>query len=332
MDLTRFIKANKPLWSELEQLLHRFGRKRSELQADDVDRLAELYKAASSHLSTVQGAKGAGETAVYLNHLVSRAHHSLYQENSRSTTQLRDFFGRVFPDMLRRRQAFIGVALLLFLIGALSGFIAVRIDPMNAHVILPGSMASSVDPSQTDKPRGNLHSPIVSTAIMTSNIRVAVLAFIGGVTLGAGTVYLLLSNGLLLGALAAIFLQAGRSYVFWAYILPHGIIELTAIFIAGGAGLYMGYRFFVPGPYPRKQQFLRSAKESVQLLMGTVPLFVIAGIIEGYITPSTMPLAAKYAVAGVTLLLVIAYYAYGIIKTKPDAVTAHLSTLDPNRR
>ncbi|KIL38051.1 membrane protein [Gordoniibacillus kamchatkensis] len=330
MELTRFIKANKPLWSELEQLLQRFGSRRGRLQSSDIDRLAELYQAASSHLSSVRDAKGAGETAVYLNHLVSRAHHALYQETGRSGAQLRDFFGRTFPDMLRRRQTFIAAALLLFLIGALSGFLAVRIDPLNAHVILPGNMASSVDPSQTDKPRDNLHSPIVSTLIMSNNIRVAVLAFIGGVTLGAGTVYLLLTNGLLLGALAAVFFQVGRSYVFWAYILPHGIIELTAIFIAGGAGMYMGYRFLVPGPFPRRRQFLRSAKESVQLLMGTVPLFVIAGIIEGYITPSTMPLAAKYAVAGVTLLLVAAYYVYGLVSARN--ATEHPSPSNPNMR
>jgi uncharacterized membrane protein SpoIIM required for sporulation len=111
-------------------------------------------------------------------------------------------------------------------------------------------------------------------------------------------------------------MQSGKSYVFWAYILPHGIIELAAIFIAGGAGLYMGYRIFVPGPFSRKYRFLESAKESAQLLLGTIPLFVIAGIIEGYITPSTFSLEAKYIVAGATLLLFAVYYTYGSRKGK----------------
>jgi uncharacterized membrane protein SpoIIM required for sporulation len=151
---------------------------------------------------------------------------------------------------------------------------------------------------------------------MTNNIRVAVLAFVSGITLGLGTIYLLVTNGLLIGALAAVFVQSGKSYIFWAYILPHGIIELTAIFIAGGAGLYMGYRIFVPGPYSRKHRFLESAKESAQLMLGTIPLFVIAGIIEGYITPSAISLEAKYLVASATLLLFAVYYVYGASKQR----------------
>ncbi|UJF32577.1 stage II sporulation protein M [Paenibacillus hexagrammi] len=177
-------------------------------------------------------------------------------------------------------------------------------------------MADQIDPSKTADPRGDLHSPLISTAIMTNNIRVAVMAFISGVTLGFGTAYLMISNGLIVGALAAVFMQSGKSYVFWAYILPHGIIELSAIFIAGGAGLYMGYRFFVPGPFPRRARFLESAKESAQLLIGTVPLFVIAGIIEGYITPSTLSLEVKYLIAGGTLVILALYYMYGARNVK----------------
>ncbi|MFC0211265.1 stage II sporulation protein M [Paenibacillus chartarius] len=325
MDMARFIKTNKPIWTELEELLSRFAKRRSSLQAADIDRLAALYRAASAHLSAIRSARNPGETAVYLNHLVSRAHHLMYQENNKSSMQLREFFGRIFPDMLRRRQLFVGLAMLLMLIGGVSGFLAVLANPLNAHIVLPGDIAAAVDPSKTDLPRDNWNSPLVSTAIMTNNIRVAMLAFISGATLGIGTVYLMIYNGLLVGALAAVFWHSGRSYVFWAYILPHGIIELTAIFIAGGAGLYMGYRFFVPGPYPRKAQFLRSAKESVMLLIGTIPLFVIAGVIEGYITPSTLPLGAKYAFAGATLVLVVLYFYYGSFKARhaPSAPNMH---------
>jgi uncharacterized membrane protein SpoIIM required for sporulation len=313
LELNRFIKEHKASWNELEQLLHQMNRKKSSLQAEHIDRFTELYKAASTHLATVQTYRsGNEETSVYLNHLVAEAHNAMYKESNKSSNQLRSFFLNYFPRLIGARRAFVGFALLLFLVGGLCGFLAVWNNPLNLNYIVSGTIAESVDPTKTELPREELHSPLISTTIMTNNIRVAVLAFISGVTLGIGTVYLLVTNGLLIGALAAVFMHAGKSYVFWAYILPHGVIELTAIFIAGGAGLYMGYRFFVPGPYSRKLMFLESAKESAQLLLGTIPLFVIAGIIEGYITPSTLSLETKYAVACATLLFLGTYYVYGV--------------------
>ncbi|MFD0698257.1 stage II sporulation protein M [Paenibacillus sp. GCM10027628] len=319
MKLSRFIKENKALWTELEQLLLQLSKRKRRLQPEHLSRFTELYKIASVHLATMQTHRPADETTVYLNHLVSQAHNTMYQENNRSSKQLKAFFLQYFPALIQARGLFVGFALLLFLLGGLLGFLSVWNDPLNLHLIMPGAMADNIAPSKTADPRGDLHSPIVSTAIMTNNIRVAVLAFISGVTLGIGTVYLMVSNGLLVGALAAVFMQSGKSYVFWAYILPHGIIELTAIFIAGGAGLYMGYRFFVPGPFPRKLRFLESAKESAQLLIGTIPLFVIAGIIEGYITPSTLSLEVKYLIAGITLLILALYYLYGVRNAANEA-------------
>jgi uncharacterized membrane protein SpoIIM required for sporulation len=192
--------------------------------------------------------------------------------------------------MLRARERFIGVSALLVLIGFLSGFIAVWDDPLRLPAIVPPEYAS-VDPKAITEDRGPLQAPIVSASIMTNNIRVAVLAFACGITLGIGTVYLLVYNGILIGALAALYHRAGEGYAFWAYILPHGVIELTAIFIAGGAGLYMGYVILVPGPFTRKFRFVTAAKESVQMMLGTIPLFVAAGIIEGYITPKSSRLS-----------------------------------------
>ncbi|MBA2942000.1 stage II sporulation protein M [Paenibacillus sp. CGMCC 1.16610] len=314
MDISRFIREHKSQWTELEQLLLQLGKRKRSLQASQVNRFTELYKTASAHLATLQTHSPADETTVYLNHLVSQAHNTMYKDSLTSSAQMKEFFLHYFPSLIQARSLFVGFAFVLFLLGGLLGFLSVWHDPLNLALIMPGGMADNIDPSKTAEPRGDLHSPLISTAIMTNNIRVAVLAFISGITLGIGTVYLMISNGLLVGALAAIYMQSGKSYVFWAYILPHGIIELTAIFIAGGAGLYMGYRFFVPGPYPRKLRFLESAKESAQLLIGTIPLFIIAGLIEGYITPSTLPLEMKYIIAGVTLLLLTLYFVYGIRK------------------
>ena len=148
------------------------------------------------------------------------------------------------------------------------------------------------------------------------------LAFAGGITFGLLTVYLLIYNGIIVGAIAALFWHYGKSYEFWAYIVPHGMIELTAIFIAGGAGLLMGYKLFVPGRYSRGYQLKQQAKRSVLLLLGTIPLFVIAGIIEGFITPSTLSLEAKYLIAGLTVIGLILYILVGtmLLKKKTTAI------------
>ena len=104
-----------------------------------------------------------------------------------------------------------------------------------------------MNPEQLGSADGQVNSSVMSASIMTNNIKVGILAFAGGVTFGLLTVYVLIYNGILVGALAGLFFHHGKSYEFWAYIVPHGMIELTAIFIAGGAGLLMGYKLFVPG-------------------------------------------------------------------------------------
>ena len=308
MDITSFWHKHKTSWAKLEQLVERFDRHPRKIEASDIDQLTVLYKKASAHLAYIRTYHPSNEITLYLNQLVSRAHNIAYKQHSGSLQQLTHFFGSHLMRLIDKRLSFIGMATLLFIIGGISGFAAVMVDPLNLYYVLPQGMAEQIDPSRLGEGHASINSPVISTMIMTNNMKVAMLAFVSGITLGIFPIYLLLFNGLLVGSLAAVYYQAGSSYAFWAYILPHGVIELTAIFIAGGAGLHMGYRLLVPGRFARKYQFLEAAKESAQLLLATLPLFVIAGIIEGYITPSSLSLEVKYAVALLTLLILIGWY------------------------
>ncbi|NPV91977.1 MAG: stage II sporulation protein M [Firmicutes bacterium] len=319
MGFAAFIREHKEDWSSLEDLLSRFHKQKHTISAQDIDLLTRLYRRSSTHLAYLRTYYPEDSATSYLNDLVTRAHHIVYREEYTSGHQLSHFFKSYFPSLIQKRGLFIGFAFLLFLVGALSGFLAIYYDPLNLYVVLPPEIAEGVSPDRLGEGHEFISHPVISAAIMTNNIRVAILAFVGGVTFGTFSFYLLLDNGLMLGALAAVFWRAGKLYPFFAYILPHGIIELTAIFIAGGAGLYMGYHMLVPGPYPWKHQFLRSARESAQLLLGTFPLFVIAAVIEGYITPSSLTLGAKYSVAAVTLILLAAYYRYGRFQERQSA-------------
>ncbi|WP_432774297.1 stage II sporulation protein M [Brevibacillus gelatini] len=325
MEITSFWHKHKASWAELEQLVERFTRQERQITAADIDRLTHLYKKASAHLALVRSYHPADEITLYLNELVSRAHNLTYKQQSGSWQQLRHFFGVHLIGLIHKRIGFIGMAALLFIIGGVSGFAAVLVDPLNLYYVLPQGMAEQIDPTRLGEGHDAINSPVISTMIMTNNMKVAILAFVSGITFGLVPIYVLLFNGLLVGTLAAVYYQADSSYAFWAYILPHGVIELTAIFIAGGAGLHMGYRLLVPGRYARKYQFLEAAKESAQLLLATLPLLFVAGIIEGYITPSSLSLEAKYLVAAATLLLLCLWYYFGRRRQAHNASLALIS-------
>jgi uncharacterized membrane protein SpoIIM required for sporulation len=311
MDLKTFIKQNRKDWEQLDQAIKELSKSKS-LTPERVENFQLLYRQVVNQLSFSQTYFHSEEVTFYLNELVAKAHNLLYRDQgTTSLYQLKQFFGKTFIGLLLEQWKFVCVAFLLFLIGAAGSFLAVMNDPVHLYSILPAQIASHVDPAQLGQGNNPIDSPAMSAQIMTNNIQVAILAFAGGITFGTLTIYLLVTNGIMIGALAALFWQYGKSYDFWAYIVPHGMIELTAIFIAGGAGLLMGYRLVVPGNYSRAYQLKRQALHSVQLFLGTIPLFIVAGTIEGYITPSPIPLEAKYAVAGLTVIALIVYVLVG---------------------
>lgn len=307
MDLKVFIKEHRRDWELLEQALKDLVKRKRSLTAEGVEQFQLLYRKSVNHLSFSQTYFPEEEVTVYLNDLVTQAHNVLYRDQTTtSLAQLKHFFGKTFVHLMLEQWRFIVVAFLLFLIGAMGSFLAVMNDPLHIYSVLPSELAKHVDPAQLGHLEG-IDSAGMSAQIMTNNIQVAIFAFIGGITLGAFTLYLLIANGIMVGALAALFWQSGKFYDFWAYIVPHGMIELTAIFIAGGSGLLMGYRILVPGSYSRAFQLKHQASRSVQLLLGTIPLFIVAGIIEGYITPAQISLEAKYAFSFLTVIGLILY-------------------------
>lgn len=310
MDVKQFIKKHREDWKQLEQLVTTMHKRKKKSTGAAIDQFYRLYQKAAQNLSYSQTYFPKEEVTIYLNGLVSKSHNILYKDQMSSMHQVRHFFSTTFIRLLWEQWKFVVAALLLFTIGAVGSYISVIQDPQNMYAILPPEIAYGVDPEAIGDNSG-WDSSVMSASIMTNNIQVAILAFAGGITFGLLTVYILVYNGIIIGALAALFWTHGKTYEFWAYIVPHGMIELTAIFIAGGAGLLMGYKLFVPGHLSRGYQLKVNAKRSVQLLLGTLPLFVIAGIIEGFITPAPIPLEAKYFVAFATVLGLVFYFIIG---------------------
>ena len=320
MDVKQLIKKHREEWKQLEQLLTELSGRKKGITGEKIDSFHRLYQKASQNLSYCQTHFPNDDVTGYLNGLVSKAHNLLYKDQISSGKQIRHFFSTKFIGLLLEQWRFVFIAFVLFTVGAAGSFVAVVNDPLHIYTLLPDSISHAVDPDRLGEGHESINSAVISTEIMTNNIKVAFLAFAGGITFGLLTVYLLVYNGVIIGALAALFWHSGKTYDFWAYIVPHGMIELTAIFIAGGSGLLMGYKLFVPGNLSRGYQLKMQAKRSVQLLLGTIPLFVIAGIIEGYITPSTISLEAKYAVAILTVIALLLYVIVGglrFFKTTP---------------
>ncbi|WP_042355813.1 stage II sporulation protein M [Bacillus rubiinfantis] len=321
MDVKQFIRQHREDWKRLEQLIGLLSKGKKTITNDNLTSFNRLYQKAAQNLSYSQTYFPHQEVTQYLNGLVSKAHNLLYRDQVSSMKQIRYFFSTKFIGLLLEQWQFVIIAMALFTVGALGSFLAVSNDPLHIYSILPADIAQGVDPEQLGSQDGAVDSSLMSASIMTNNIQVAILAFAGGITFGLLTVYLLIYNGIIIGALAALFWHHDKSYDFWAYIVPHGMIELTAIFIAGGAGLLMGYKLFVPGLYSRGYQLKQQAKRSVGLLLGTIPLFVIAGIIEGFITPAAISLEAKYAVALLTVIGLILYIVIGKLKLAKTAIT-----------
>lgn len=327
MNIRQFVKQHRDSWKQLEAYITKLHKNRKHVTGHDIDQFHALYQKATHHLSYCQTYFPDEDVTDYLNELVGKSHNLLYKDQVSSMKQIRYFFSTKFVGLLLEQWKFVLIAMLLFMLGGIASFISVFNDPLHLYAILPADVAQSVDPEQLGANDASPDAALMSAEIMTNNMQVAILAFASGITFGIFTIYLLVSNGIMIGALAAFFWHYGNSYAFWAYIVPHGVIELTAIFIAGGAGLLMGYKLFVPGPYTRNYQLKQQAKRSVQLLLGTIPLFVIAGIIEGFITPTTsLSLETKYIVAFLTVIGLIVYIMIGSMLLRKRSTKASLGS------
>ncbi|SFJ50104.1 stage II sporulation protein M [Thermoflavimicrobium dichotomicum] len=316
MNLGKFIKEHQSTWARLEHLLQQISD--SKPNKAQIDKLGSVYRLVSAHLAYAQTYFPQHEITDYLKHLVIRTHNIIYGVAKKSYWKpVVHFFTTRFPQYLFQRLSFFTVSALILFGGFLLAFVLTYQDQSYAAYFLPADLSGQIDP---DKIGQNDWNPaLASSEIMVNNIQVALLCFALGALLGIGTIWMLFYNGLLIGALAALFHRAGHGYEFWAFIWPHGVIELTAIFIAGAAGLSLAYHFLIPGDRTRSHALKQEGKVTIQLVFGVIPMFVIAAIIEGFVTPAKIPHLFKYILSLIHLLLLIIYFARPFVwpKFKP---------------
>jgi uncharacterized membrane protein SpoIIM required for sporulation len=283
----------------------------AEMAARDLKQMHEDYRQTAADLAYAQTHFASAESTTYLNRLVGRAHGELYGAAPRRAAALWRFLTSGYPRLLRANIKPMALAAgLLFGAVALGYLLAFANYPL-ARLFLPEMYReAAADPFEQGGQPGDalaMIAPVLSSFITVNNIQVALMAFAGGMSFGVLTVYAMVQNGMLLGVLAGVFAKVGLSLQFWALIVPHGSLELPAIVIAGGAGLMLARALLFPGDQPRMEALQATAPDAARALLGTVPLFLIAGFIEGFVTPRPFDPALKLGL-GLVLALVLAAY------------------------
>ena len=331
----QFVRARREAWERLEDLVEQSsGGRLGDLSNDELHELGTLYRRASADLARAQtryNSTLAGQELVRtLNALVRRAHAQIYAAPATGApTGAWKWLFYGFPAAFRRHWRAIALAALLLFGPALVSYIMVWSNAADTRLFLDDGIVKTVEERAQKKLvtgwggntsyQGIVESPEISGYLMTNNIRVSMLAVALGVTAGLGTGFVLITNGLMIGSLAGVASNNNVDFLFWSVILPHGVLELTAIAIAGGAGFVLARAIYAPGDLPRRDALKIAGGEAAQLLAGVAAMLVLAGLIEGFLTPADISPSLKMAFAGMTALGLVVYLSL----KEPATPTSH---------
>jgi uncharacterized membrane protein SpoIIM required for sporulation len=305
---TRWLHEREPYWRRLEELLDQVARRgfRS-LTRPELQEFGLLYRQIAADLAIVREDRGAGRFAEYLNQLLARAHHTIYSSKGYGPSAALRFFVSTFPPVFRQNLAPCLVSLAVFAGASVLGAGLTYRDPDFKTQILGPEMVETIDRRQMWTHSIVAIKPVATSQIMTNNMSVALMTFAAGVTAGAGTLYLLLFNGLMLGVIGMACALSGMSLPLWSFVAPHGVLELPAIVIAGGAGLRLAQGVLFPGLRHRRESIARAGADGVKLVLGCMPILVIAGVIEAFVSPTDLGVALKFTMAASLFVLLLAY-------------------------
>lgn len=306
MTVNDFIRSRQGDWERLQRLITKH-KGLARLSAAEVRELGTLYRAVASDLAQARRDYAGQKVTLFLNQLLTQAHGVIYQPDRSNLRDLLRYFTHTIPRAFRAAGFFILVAFLLFMIPAIMGFALAYQNPAVAEPLGLSSIRDTLANHSiwTDIPVEER--PYASAFIMGNNIRVALLAFGGGVLLGVFSVYLLASNGLIIGATFGLAAHYGFGDTLLDFVFAHGMIELSIIFMSGGAGLRVGWGLINPGIRSRRDALNLAARQVVPLAVLSIPMLIIAGIIEGFISPGSDPFAVKVVVGLVSGGILYAY-------------------------
>ena len=311
----QFINSNSNIWRELQELsvtIKKGGIK--SLPSNEVNKFLHVFRLSSHHLAYARTHYPESSVVAYLNSLIGDCHSYVYAVKKVSPWQLVTYISYDFPKRLKEYRWYVLCSFGFFAFGLVLSLLMTLHNGDNASMFLPQNIIDSAKSGQSGG--GEWNSPLVSSYIMVNNISISLKAFVFGITLGLGTIYVLFFNGAILGSLTGLIYLYGSPKNYWSLILPHGVIELTAVFISGAAGLLIAKSMLLPGEYSRRHSLIIGAKKAVSLIFGVIFMLIIAGIIEGFFTPLNIPAVSKLLFAAITLVILSLYFSIPYIYKK----------------
>lgn len=307
-NLARFVAERRAGWEALELLLGKLEQGR--LGLAELDELDRLYRRASTDLARARSSFPGADVAGFLNQLTARAYAAIYRRKARPLRALARFFGSEVPLAFHSLRRHVAVAALLLAAGTATGAVATLADERVAELFAPAGLVEGVREGKiwTDDILSVAPPSVVSAKILTNNVGVTFTAFFVGLLFCLPTGLVLFFNGFLVGSLGALCARHGILDRFVDFVLSHGILELTIICVAGGAGFGLGMALIDPGDLPRSEALRKRAREGMRLVIGCAPALLLLGFVEGYVSPGT--LFPTWLKAGIGIGLEALFLAY----------------------
>jgi uncharacterized membrane protein SpoIIM required for sporulation len=301
-----WIEKRKSYWERLEHLVKVGGGGLSKLNHQELQELGLLYRQTASDLSVILEDVSNPQLAAYLNQLLGRSHNLIYMGQRPKAKGMVSFYLETYPRIFRETLPQTLVVIAIFVLALVVGWAVTWHDPGFAHRLLGPQMMDDIDRREMWTQSVVTIQPLAASSITTNNLTVAFTTFALGIT-AVGTIWMIVLNGLLLGVVGAATWRAGMALSLWSFVAPHGVLELPAIFIAGGAGLEIARGLLFPGLLSRRDSLARAGGRASRLVLGTLPLLLVAGTIEAFFSPTNAPVAMKFALGAVLFAALMTY-------------------------
>ncbi len=318
-----FIEKRKANWKRLEELIDQVRSVRGlrRLSRDEVRELGRIYRRSASDLAIARVESRDQRLVNYLNNLVIRAHGMIYRAESKGASSIIRFYWHEFPAVFRRTFRHTLATFLIFIGIAVVSFIATwRNEDFADFAYVPAAAVQQIKTHQRWWERLNAEAPLGAAGIMANNIGVSLKVFAFSIVPVIGTINVLMPSALQFGSINALVIKYGMARTLWSFVAGHGVLEFVAIFIAGGAGLMIGMSLVAPGERTRREALVERGATAIRLMIGCIPLLVVAGLIEGFISP--LPIQARYkiAVSAASAVMLAAY----LLKPLPRDKTSEM--------